>query len=259
MLASEEVAHGATEAGHHGADAHHGPGIWGLWVYMALAFGIVLVTMGIAKNGLNKRFFTNKLTKYYEQIYVFVENLCVGIIGSHGKKYMPFIMTLWVVILISNALALFAPTSATADLSFNLGMAIIAVMYVQYEGMKANGIFGHFKHFAGPIMPGILIAINFFIFPIELVSETMKMVSLSLRLFGNIDGGHKAVVAMNELGEKFYLPFGTMLMPIKLLTVVVQALIFCLLTCVYLSLVTHHEDHGHDEHGEPTEAKPVTA
>ena len=85
------------------------------------------------------------------------------------------------------------------------------------------------------------------LFGIEIVSELMKNVSLSLRLFGNIDGGHQAVETLNGLTSAYLVPLGTFLMPIKLLTVVVQALIFCLLTCVYLGMVTSHahEEHAH--------------
>ena len=91
------------------------------------------------------------------------------------------------------------------------------------------------------------------IFVIEIISELMKNLSLSLRLYGNIHGGHEAVTAMNQLGMHVFgspwinIPIGSFLLPIKLLTVVVQAMIFTLLTCVYLSLVTGH-DEGH-EHG----------
>jgi F-type H+-transporting ATPase subunit a len=108
---------------------------------------------------------------------------------------------------------------------------------------------GHLKHFAGPSFgPGALgvilaIFISPVIFTIEVISEIMKNVSLSLRLFGNISGGHEAVLAMDKLGGQ-WVPFGAFLMPIKLLTCVVQALIFSLLTCVYISLVTHHEHEG---------------
>ena len=70
------------------------------------------------------------------------------------------------------------------------------------------------------------------------------------RLYGNIHGGHLAVEAMNQLGNKIYVPLGVLvLLLIKLLTCLVQALIFTMLTCVYLSLVTHHsEDHAEEGH-----------
>ncbi|MES1228302.1 MAG: F0F1 ATP synthase subunit A, partial [Armatimonadota bacterium] len=195
-------------------------------------------------------------TQRFEHLYLFLENLVVGIIGAHGRKYIPMIVTFWLMIFVSNVVALFFATSPTADLSFNIALAVMAIMYVQWEGIKTNGFFGHFSHFAGPKMAGALILINVMLFAIELVSEMMKMVSLSLRLFGNIDGGHRAAEAMNALGEHMYIPFGAFLLPVKLLTAVVQALIFSLLVSVYLSLVTqpHHHD---DEHGHGHEPLPA--
>jgi len=232
-----------AEAAHHA----HLSGI-GFLVYVLGIAGVIILLMSMAKKGLNNRFFTNKWTQRFEQLFLFLENLAVGIIGPHGRKYLPMLMVFWTMIFVSNLVALFFPTSPTADLSFNLGLALLSIGYVQFEGMRANGVIGHFKHFAGPKMGPALIFINVMLFVIELVSEAMKNVSLSLRLFGNIDGGHKAAEAINDLTKQYLIPAGAFLMPIKLLTAVVQALIFCLLTCVYLSLVTHH-DHGDDEHG----------
>ena len=203
--------------------------------------------------------FRQPLAQASEQLYLFIENMCVATIGSHGRKYMPMIMTFWLVIFFGNMLALFLPFSPTADLSFNLGMALISIGYVQWEGIKANGVFGHFSHFAGPKLGLAMIPITLMIFVIEIVSELMKNVSLSLRLYGNIHGGHQAVEAMNQVGSGAFIPLGAFLLPVKLLTVIVQAMIFTLLTCVYLSLVTsHHSDdaHGHEhEHAlEPAAA-----
>ncbi len=229
------------------------PGYLGLAVYVVLVLAIIFGTMAYAKKDLSGRVFKNPITQAFEQLYLFIENMCVGAIGSHGRKYIPMIMTLWMLIFVGNVLALFFPFAPTADLSFNLGMALVSIAYVQYEGMKSNGVLGHFSHFAGPKLGLALIPITGMIFVVEIISELMKNVSLSLRLFGNIHGGHMAVEAMNKLGEGFYIPFGFFLLPIKLLTCVVQAMVFTLLTCVYISLVTHHEE-GHDEkgtHGEP--------
>ncbi len=222
----------------------------GLFVYILIVLGILFAFLASAKKGLSNRFFTRWTTQWTEQLYLFIENMTVGIIGGHGRKYIPMIMAIWMIIFVSNLVSLFFPTAPTADLSFNLALALISIGYVQYEGMRSNGVLGHFRHFAGPKLGGGLILISLMIFVIELISEVMKNVSLSLRLFGNIEGGHQAVVAMNELGAGAYIPIGFFLLPIKLLTCVVQALIFSLLTCVYISLVTHHEEdheHGHGE------------
>ncbi len=223
----------------------------GFVLYLLFVIATIMVLMGLAKKGINNRVFKNKITQWFEQLFLFIENMCRSVIGPHGKKYVPFIFTLWIVIFIGNVLALFMPYAPTADLSFNLGMAILTIAYVQYEGAKVNGVFGHIKHFTGPKLPIAMIAITFLIFVIEIISELMKNLSLSLRLFGNIHGGHLAVQSMNELGNKVLIPFGTFLLPIKLLTCVVQAMIFTLLSCVYLTLVTHHEE-GHDSHGSET-------
>jgi F-type H+-transporting ATPase subunit a len=232
----------------------------GVAIYLVLVLALLFGLLSYAKKGINGRVFKNPLTQATEQLYLFIENMCVGIIGSHGRKYVPFIGTLWLMIFIGNLVALFFGFSPTASLGFNMGMAITSIAYVQYEGIKANGLIGHLSHFAGPKMGPAMIGINILIFVIEIVSELMKNASLSLRLYGNIFGGGKAVHAMNALGEKYYIPVGEFLLPVKLLTVVVQAMIFCLLTCVYISLVTaHHDDleeeHGHkDDHGHPVPA-----
>lgn len=242
----------AEEGGEHAA--HHGATYWGLMAYLLFTLVVLLTFLTIAKGGMKERVFRNIWTSRFEQVYLFIESMCVNIIGPHGRKYVPFIITFWLVIFTSNIVGLFFAFTPTADLGFNLGMALISIGYVQWQGIKTNGVIGHFSHFAGPKLGLAMIPITLMIFIIELISEMIKNVSLSLRLFGNIEGGHRAVEAMNALGihlwgTPFSLPVGFFLLPIKVLTVVVQALIFSLLTCVYISLVTHHEDdHGHEEH-----------
>lgn len=242
---------------------HEGPSYIGLFVYVAIVLAAIFILMAQAKKGLGERVFKNWFTQRFEQLFLFIENMCVGTIGAHGRKYMPIIFTFWLMIFFGNFVALFFPTAPTADLSFNLGMALISIGYVQYEGIRANGLFGHLSHFAGPKLGAALVPISGMIFIIELISEMMKNVSLSLRLYGNIHGGHMAVEAMNQVGDFnlfgfFSIPFGFFLLPIKLLTCVVQAMIFSLLTCVYISLVTAHHDDHHEEH-DHADAHPAPA
>lgn len=257
------LAEGAEHAAEGSGGGHHEVSFVGVMAYLGLVLVILFLFMYLAKQGFNRRVFRGRWAQYAEQLFLFLENMCVGIIGPHGRKYIPLIMTFWMVIFVSNIVALFMPSAPTAVLSFNLAMAIIAVFYVQGEGIRANGLIGHLSHFKGPKLGGIMVLVSFLIFPIEIVSELMKNVSLSLRLFGNIEGGHQAVLKMSEAlghwnigGVELHVPVGAFLMPVKLMTCVVQALIFTLLTCVYLSLVTHHaEDHGHEHaHGEPAAA-----
>jgi F-type H+-transporting ATPase subunit a len=262
-----------------GGGEHAGPGFFGLVFYVGLVLGIIGLLIWRMRAGLGERVFKNPVTQLSEQMFLFVDSMCVNIIGPRGRKYVTFIGTLWMVIFIGNSVALFFPTSPTADLSFNLAMALMAVSYVQYEGIKSHadhlrahgaaplaawvqGLFRHLRHFAGPRMSGVIgFIMPWVLFPIELISELMKNVSLSLRLFGNIHGGHTAVESLNAVGKftlwgtEWYVPLGGLLLAVKLLTVVVQALVFTLLTCVYLSLVLHHDEgHGEAHAGQPAMA-----
>jgi F-type H+-transporting ATPase subunit a len=225
------------------SEAEISPSFLGVFSYVALTVACIAVFFVLVRKGLTSRVFVGAPAQCGEQLYLFIENMCVGTIGKHGRKYIPMIMTFWLLIFVSNFISLFSPTAPTAILSFNLGLALVAIGYVQYEGIKANGFAKHISHFAGPKLTGPLVLISVLLFVVELISEIMKNVSLSLRLYGNIHGGHEAVQSMNNLTEKYLIPLGAFLLPVKLLTVVVQSMIFTLLTCVYISLVTSHDEH----------------
>lgn len=219
----------------------------GWYVYLGVVMAVIIFFVANAKKGFTGRTFSNIYARLAEQLYLFVENMAVGAIGSHGRKYIPMIISFWMIIFVSNVVALFSPASPTTILGFNLGMALVSIGYVQYEGVKANGLIGHVSHFAGPKLGLALLPITLMIFVIEIFSEIMKNISLSIRIFANMSGGHAAVESMNKLGEAVYFPVGELLLPLKVLTCLVQALIFTLLTCVYLGLVTSH-GHGDEAH-----------
>jgi F-type H+-transporting ATPase subunit a len=225
---------------------------WYIFFYVGIVAVVTLGVLWYARQGLTRKVFRNPFTQAAEQLYLFLEQMVVGVIGPHGRRYLPLIASFWIFIFVSNFLGLFLPHTPTADWSINLGLAIVAIVYVQYEGICTNGFFGHLKHFAGPKLPVALFGVTALLFVIEIVSEAAKLLSLSLRLYGNINGGHIVVMNLNALGElgPISLPLGGLLILIKLLTVIVQALVFTLLTSVYIALVTHHEEpegHHHKE------------
>jgi F-type H+-transporting ATPase subunit a len=229
---------------------------WAIFSIFGFVLAVIFALLFIGRGGLNNRVFRNPVTGMLEQLYLFIRNMATGIIGPHGTKYIPMLATLWLIIFVSNFAGLFLDATPTADLSFNLGLALASIAYVQYEGIRTNGVLGHLRHFAGPKITDMpiygVIAIGAMIFMIEIVSELLKLASLSIRLYGNIDGGHRVVEELNHMltfgvaGMEIAVPFGALLIPIKLLTCLVQALVFTLLLSVYIGLVTHHEE-GHDE------------
>src|SRR3954454_3239264 len=116
-----------------------------------------------------------------------VRGMLEDIVGPHGLQYFPVVMTFAVLIMISNLMGFFplfiSPTSATS-VTFALGLA--SFLYYNYIGIKENGIFGHLKHFAGPIW-----WIAPLIFVIELISNLIRPFTLGIRLFANMFSDEK--------------------------------------------------------------------
>ncbi|CAN5569699.1 F0F1 ATP synthase subunit A [soil metagenome] len=132
--------------------------------------------------------------------------------------------------------------SPSADLNMTLAMSVFVVLIVQAAGIMAHGIGGRIKHMADP----------WWIFPLELVGELARIVSLAFRLFGNIFAGEVLVAVMVAFGAATYFvltPFTTVFLYLEVLFGFVQALVFALLSLIYLALATAgghgSEDHAH--------------
>lgn len=174
-----------------------------------------------------------------------VRDMLADIVGPHGLKYFPIVMTFAVLILVSNLMGLFplfmSPTAATS-VTFALG--ITSFLYYNYVGIAENGIIGHLKHLAGPIW-----WISWLIFPIEVISNLIRPFSLGIRLFGNIfaDEQVSATVAGIYPSVTHWL-FPVFLMPLGVFVAFVQTFVFILLSQLYLSEVSHAPHEEHDEH-----------
>ena len=174
-----------------------------------------------------------------------VRNMIQDVIGPHGLKYFPVVMTFAVLILVSNLMGLFplfmSPTSATS-VTFALGLA--SFLYYNYIGINENGLFGHLKHLAGPIW-----WIAPLIFPIELISNLIRPFSLGIRLFGNLFADEKVMETLAGLAPPTTWFAPILLMPLSVFVALIQTFVFILLSQLYISEVSHapHEAHGaHD-------------
>ena len=176
-----------------------------------------------------------------------VRSMLEDIVGPHGLQYFPVVMTFAVLILISNLMGLFllfmSPTSATS-VTFALGIS--SFLYYNYIGIKENGLFGHLKHFAGPIW-----WIAPLIFPIEIISNLIRPFSLGIRLFGNLFADEKVMDSIAHLAPP-YTMFGVpvLLMPLSLFVALIQTFVFVLLSQLYLSEVSHPPHDSHADHNE---------
>ncbi|MDH4227174.1 MAG: F0F1 ATP synthase subunit A [Deltaproteobacteria bacterium] len=169
-----------------------------------------------------------KLQNIVEYIIEGFSRLAEDMMGHKGKAYLPLVLTLFLYILVSNSFGLF-PTLVppTANLNTTLALALMVFILTHIVGLKEHG-FAYIKHFLGP-MP-ILAPI---MFPIEVFGHLARPVSLSMRLFGNIFGHELLVFSILGLMPYAY-PLLAFVTVLGVLTVVIQAFIFSLLTMAYL-------------------------
>jgi F-type H+-transporting ATPase subunit a len=134
---------------------------------------------------------------------------------------------------------------ASADLNFTLGLAIVAFIMFVYWGIRANGAGGYLKELLGePLYMAPLM------FPINLISEFSRLISLSMRLFGNVFAGEVLLATMIALAP-ILIP--AVFLGLELLFGFVQALVFALLAMTYIgtAIAEHHAaGHGEEGHGE---------
>jgi F-type H+-transporting ATPase subunit a len=167
-------------------------------------------------------------------------------IGVSGRRYLPIVCSIGLFVLIGNYAGLVPGLMApTSSINVTLGCALTVWVYYHIEGIRQNGIVRYVQHFWAP--PGTPWWIGFVMFPIELISHTSRILSLSLRLFGNIFGEELVILVLGSL-IPFVIPVPMMML--ALITGGLQAFIFVLLTIIYLQgavAVEHeHDAHGHD-------------
>lgn len=163
-----------------------------------------------------------------ETILSFMENT----MGPKAKHYVPLIGTLFAFIFLSNLIGLVPGfASPTTNLNTNAACALIVVAATHYFGVREHGL-NYLKHFMGPVWwLAILIA------PLEIIGHLVRPVSLSLRLFGNMNGDHMVLSIFSQL-VPLLLPI--VFMVLGIFVSFIQALVFTLLTILYISGAVQH-------------------
>jgi F-type H+-transporting ATPase subunit a len=193
--------------------------------------------------------------------------LMVGIVSgssSRWRGYVALVLGFFLMILVANWIGLlpgvgtigvthveeghevFVPIirPASADLNFTLGLAIVAFVMFVYWGIRANGAGGYLKELLGePLYMAPLM------FPINLISEFSRLISLSMRLFGNVFAGEVLLATMIALAP-ILIP--AVFLGLEALFGFVQALVFALLAMTYIgtAIAEHHAAEHGDDHGE---------
>ena len=205
-------------------------------------FGIGLLYRGKVAKATNTIVPDSGITfrNIIESFGEFIYNLCVSIMGeTETKKFFPTICMIFLFIFISNTIGLipgFLPP--TEDINTTLALGTFVFIYYNYQGIRAQGLVGHIKHFMGPVW-----YLAFLIFPIELISHSVRPLSLALRLRGNMAGDHMVLSIFSDL-VPYLVPI--VFLVLGLFVCFIQAFVFTLLSMVYIGLATEH--HDHDEH-----------
>jgi F-type H+-transporting ATPase subunit a len=182
----------------------------------------------------------------------FIYNLCIGTAGEKvGRRIVPLVGTFFVFILMANwggllpgygvltihnfeghEVPLLRP--ANSDLNTTVAMALVSIATVQVLSISARGVLGYIKEFFEPIS-----FMSVILFPVHLIGEISHVISLSVRLFGNIFAGETLTIVMYVL---IPLLVPTMFLGLEMLFGFIQAMIFTVLSIGYIALATAQHD-----------------
>lgn len=242
--------------------------------WIVTAFFLLVAFVASRRQTLVPRGVHNAIEAIVETLSSEIEKIA----GSRklARQFFPLIATIFFVVLANNWLGLIPGTgtvgfyelvhgetelvpllrSAGSDLNFTLSIAVVAVLFSHFAGVRAVGFINYFSKFVnikgiitsvkhGP-MAFITAVIEFGVGFIEIIGEFAKTLSLSLRLFGNVFAGEILMTVMLSLAS-YVVPIPFMFL--EILVGVVQATVFAMLTLVYLVIATTPHG-GHEEHEE---------
>ena len=217
-----------------------------MWIVIAVVLvGVILLTRGA-------KLLPGRAQNAFETFYEFLSDFGVGLAGPTSRPYIPIFVAFFLLILFDNWIGLVPPVgkidelrAPSSDVNITIGLALVSFVIFHTEGIRHLGVRGYFGkffplyEFRNGIGAGI---IALFVGLIELMLEFVKPVTLSMRLFGNIYGGEVALGVITSLTIA--------IIPVSLLLLdgmlnAIQALIFSVLTLVFITLAI--EGHEHEE------------
>ena len=225
---------------------------------MTIAFAAVVIFLQLVTSGA--KVVPGRLQAAGEQMFGMINGVTDSIIGHEGRKFFPFVFTLFCLILSMNMLGMFLTFTVTSQLAITLTFALLTILLVIGIGIGRHGLgfFGLFWPSAAPLLLRPVVG------AIEFLSFLLRPVTLALRLFGNMLGGHVALKifagfvvslgAMAFAGEGlglFALPIAALSMvgvvaltALEFLVAFLQAFVFAVLAAIYLNDVVNL-GHGH--------------
>jgi F-type H+-transporting ATPase subunit a len=216
-------------------------------VFMLVAAGLILWTLWAAMRP--RAVIPGRFQALAELAYGGIEKMCVEQIGEEGRRFFPFVFTLFFFILLGNLLGLLPFSfTYTSHIVVTFTLALIVFVLVTIVAIAIHGL-QFFTYFFPAGTPKLLAPL---VVPIEIISYLSRLISLPVRLFANMVAGHvmfevfaSFVVMIGSLGAigiiGAILPLGVnvVLMGFELLVAFLQAYVFAILTCIYLHDAVH--------------------
>lgn len=214
-----------------------------LWMCITVVAVTTFMVLGMSR----REMVPGRWQSLSESAYEFISNMIRDNVGNEGRKYFPFIFTIFMFILFGNSLGMVPGSfTFTSHIIVTFGMAAVVFVFVTLIGIAKHGL--HFFSFFVPEgAPKILYPL---IIPIEIISYLSRPVSMSIRLFANMMAGH----TMLKVFASFVFGLGAIsfglgsLIPLALMVVLtgfefvvafLQAYVFTVLTCLYLNDALH--------------------
>ena len=203
---------------------------------------VVGVTLFLTLSMRGGRLVPGRWQSMAEMSYEFIANMIRENVGAEGRKYFPFIFTLFMFILVGNLVGMI-PFAYTFTSQIIVTFAMAATIFI---GVTVIGLVRHGLHFFSLFVPsGTPLILAPLLIPIEVISYFVRPVSLSVRLFANMMAGHTMMKVFGGftvlLGVLGVAPIILLvaLTGFEIMVAVLQAYVFTVLTCLYLNDAIH--------------------
>lgn len=214
---------------------------WENWIVCELVVvALLMLTAAVVRSGLSPDK-PGKLQMTFEWIYGLIKNTASQAGIHHGEQYTPYFATVALFILTMNLIGIIpAFESPTMSVWVPAGLAICTFVYYHRFGVQEHGVGKYLAHFAGPVRFPFLIAnvlIVVFMSFVEIISHLARLISLTVRLYGNMFAGEQ----ITNVALRVYLVAPAAAMAMHIGVALIQTYVFILLTMIYVGIATAHD------------------
>ncbi|MFL2669431.1 MAG: F0F1 ATP synthase subunit A [Alphaproteobacteria bacterium] len=210
-------------------------------LFMSLT--LIMVTLFLVLGMRQRALVPERWQSMAELSYEFVANLLRDTVGNEGRKYFPFVFSLFMFILFGNMLGMIPYSfTFTSHVIVTFAMALTVFIGVTILGFVKHG----FRFFSFFVPPGVSVVLWPLMIPIEIISYLSRPISLSVRLFANLTAGHTMlkvfagfIISLGIVGGILPFAFVVALTGLELLIAFLQAYVFTILTCFYINDSIH--------------------